>query len=131
MNMQGCINRMPESQSLSTSIIALIDPDGRLVMLDYGDPEWYLGEISGTQVSVLQTLERTISSTTTVTRGFWLSGAPVEFLVEALKPKIGDIVSGSTTISASDYPPLAQFYVYNVNDNPSIEITGELQTIPG
>lgn len=80
---------------------------------------------------MLQTLERTISSTTTVTRGFWLSGAPVEFLVEALKPKIGDTVSGSTTISASDYPPLAQFYVYNVNDNPSIEITGELQTIPG
>jgi len=38
VNMQGCINKMPESQSLSTSIIALIDPDGRLVMLDYGDP---------------------------------------------------------------------------------------------
>lgn len=73
MNMQGCINRMPESQSLSTSIIALIDPDGRLVMLDYGDPEWYPGEISGTQVSVLQTPKRTMSSTTTVTRGFWLS----------------------------------------------------------
>jgi len=69
-------------------------------MLDYGDPEWYLGEISGTQVSVLQTPERTISSAMTVTRGFWLSGAPVEFLVEALKPKIGDTVYRPTTISA-------------------------------
>lgn|GEM_PF-6508820 len=54
----------------------------------------------------------------------------MELLVKALNPRIGDTVSGSTMISASDYPPLAQFYVYNVNDNPSIEITGELKIIP-
>ena len=132
VNMKGCISRMPESQSLGTSVIALIDSEGRLVMLDYGYPEWYLGDISGTEVSVVQTPERTFSGTTTVTRGFYLSGQPIEFLVEVLKPKVeGDTVTGSTEIHASDYPPLAQFYVYDPKDDPVIEITATIITLPG
>ncbi len=90
VTVDGCINKLPEGQSLSTSIEAVIDGEGHIVYIKFGDSEWYLGDIQGTQVSVVQTPEKTVSGTTSVTDDFWLTATPIEALINNLKPKIGD-----------------------------------------
>lgn len=85
--LSGCINRLPEGQSLSTSIEAVIDAEGRIVQLHFGYPEWYLGEITGTETSMVQALGKTVTSSKSVTDDFWLSAYPIELLVSELKPQ--------------------------------------------
>jgi len=131
VTISGCQSKMPEGQSLETSLLVVIDSNGRIVELDYAYAEWYLGEVTGMQNSKVVTLGRVVSGTKSVTDDLWLSGAPIEFLVEALKPKPGEKVTGSTVISSSDYIALAHFYGFKPEDNPPIYISGTLEIVAG
>ncbi|RLE71851.1 MAG: hypothetical protein DRJ37_04100 [Thermoprotei archaeon] len=130
VTVNGCINKLPEGQSLSTSIEAVIDREGRIVHIKFGDPEWYLGDIQGTQVSVVQTPEKTVSGTTSVTEDFWLTAIPIEALINTLKPKIGDKAQGIVNTNTEEYPTLlGQYYLCDPKVPQPITISGSLEII--
>ncbi len=130
VTVDGCINKLPEGQSLGTSIEAVVDGEGRIVYIKFGDPEWYLGDIQGTQVSVVQTPERTVSGTTSITEGFWLTAIPVEALINTLKPKIGDKAQGMVNTNTDEYPTLLdQYYLCDPQVPQPITISGSLEII--
>ncbi len=130
VTIDGCINKLPEGQSLTTSIEAVIDGEGRIVYIKFGDPEWFLGDIQGTQVSVVQTPEKTVSGTTSVTEDFWLTAIPVEALINTLKPKIGDKAQGTVNTNTEEYPTLlGQYYLCDPQVPQPITISGSLEII--
>ena len=132
VTINGCINRLPEGQSLDTSIEAIIDEEGRIIQLNFGYPEWYLGDIQGTQIAVVQTQLKTVSGTTTVTDDFWLTAIPVELLINTLNPKIGDKVHGIVNTNTEEYPALlGQYYLCKPDEAHPITIEGSLEIIKG
>jgi|GEM_PF-1696751 len=130
VTVNDCINKLPEGQSLDTSVEAVIDEEGRIIDIKFGDPEWYLGDIQGTQVSVVQTPERTVSGTTSITEDFWLTAVPIEALINTLKPKIGDKAQGIVNTNTEEYPTLlSQYYLCDSKVPQPITISGSLEII--
>jgi len=127
ITIEGYINRMPEGQSLGTTVEITIDAQGHIIDINVGYGEWYLGELTGTRITTIKSGDKVTTSTTKVTKGFWLSTAPLEALIKALKPKIDDTVMGTTETSTVEYPEmLGQFYGCEPSEPITIDVEGTI-----
>jgi len=127
INVEDCLNKMPEDQSLATSVEVTIDLQGRIIDMDVGYGDWFLGDLTGTSVSIVKGGDKTVSATKEVTKDLWITTIPLEVLIRASKPKIGEVTTGRAETNTSEYPSLLnQFYAVEPSEPIPIEIEGTI-----
>lgn len=68
-----------------------------------------------------------LTTTTQVAKDLWITTIPLEVLIRAAKPKIGEVITGQAETTTAEYPSLLnQFYVVEPSEPISIEITGTI-----
>lgn len=127
VKIDGCINRMPEDQSLETSVEIVVDSQGRIVDMDVGYGDWILGELTGTSISTVKGEGKEYTATTKVTKELVITTIPLEVLIRATKPKIGDVTAGQAETNTDEYPSLfGQFFAVDSSEPIPIEIQGTI-----
>ena len=127
INVEGCLNKMPEDQSLATSVEVTIDIQGRIIDMDVGYGDWILGDLTGTSISIIKGGGKTVSATKEVTKDLWITTIPLEVLIRTSKPKIGEVTTGRAETNTSEYPSLLnQFYAVEPSEPIPIEIEGTI-----